>query len=216
MVAWRIYHLHGATPKLPLKSGLVNDIFAIFSPGYNGSGLEATTTPTWPTTLTAYSFSMWVNPAALTNASGTGVDLIGFDYTHRLAIDTSSGTLSGWIGADTTYGQAYSASGSALAPQTGWHYVVMTYAQSDTGGPHLFLDGNEVTYSYRTPPVGNAAAGNGMGIAEYPGYGGWGGNFNGSMSEARIAGGALSSNWILTEFNNQNNPTGFIAVRPQQ
>jgi len=46
---------------------------------------------------------------------------------------------------------------------------------------------------------------------EGEGYG-----LNGALDEVRIAAGALSADWIKTEFNNQNNPATFYSVGAAQ
>jgi hypothetical protein len=43
-----------------------------------------------------------------------------------------------------------------------------------------------------------------------------GGNFNGIIDEVRVLSAALSSGWILTEYNNQNSPSSFYSVGSEE
>ena len=83
-----------------------------------------------------------------------------------------------------------------------WHYYVYTY---DGTTSHIYIDGVEINNSTVAPQTAMPSEGN---IGRYNN----GEYFNGYIDEVRFSMSPKSANWILTEYNNQNNPASFISL----
>ena len=128
--------------------------------------------------------------------------------------------LSAWY-PDTDYlyftnridGTYYSASSSkALVNDSTWHYVVGTY---DGANVQIYVDGIlqdtepkiGVIDHGDSPPALRIGAEAGDDIQNC---------FNGSIDEVRISDIARDSDWISTEYNNQNSPSTFYSVGSEE
>ena len=91
------------------------------------------------------------------------------------------------------------------------HYVFVRTGSGDSSVITQYKNGSQIASC--GVHAGTDASGLTMDIGAYNG----GANFNGSIDEIRISTGiARPAAWIQTEYNNQNNPAGFISVGSQQ
>lgn len=92
--------------------------------------------------------------------------------------------------------------GPASPSTNTWHYYVYTF---DGTHSRLYIDGIERANSTVAPQTAMPTEGN---IGRYnPGE-----YFNGYIDESRFSILPRTAGWILTEYNNQNNPSSFISV----
>ncbi|MFW9833695.1 MAG: DUF2341 domain-containing protein [Candidatus Thorarchaeota archaeon] len=97
----------------------------------------------------------------------------------------------------------------SLVNDGSWHHIVGV-ANADTGRLLLYIDGIErgnVLYSGSTQ-TGTSA----IQIANNPGSVGFIQEWDGRIDEVRISASYRSSGWIITEFNNQNDPDSFYVI----
>jgi hypothetical protein len=88
-----------------------------------------------------------------------------------------------------------------------WHYVAITY-NSTTGIIRCLIDGVEQgNRGNHTGPIGLPVENLNLGRKEQNGF-----YFNGVIDEPRIIHSFRNSDWILTEYNNQNTPNSFYIV----
>ncbi|MFX0053000.1 MAG: DUF2341 domain-containing protein, partial [Candidatus Hermodarchaeota archaeon] len=91
-------------------------------------------------------------------------------------------------------------SSSTVITPTDWHLYVMTY---DSLNQILYIDGEQVNSSSLTGSIqtnaNNLTIGNG---------------FTGIIDEVRISNVARTSEWIRTQFNNQNETSSFFSITP--
>ena len=83
-----------------------------------------------------------------------------------------------------------------------WHYYVYTY---DGTTSRIYVDGTEINSSTVAPQTALPSEGN---IGRYND----GEYIIASLDEPRFSISPKSSGWILTEYNNQNNPSSFISL----
>jgi RHS repeat-associated protein len=133
-----------------------------------------------------------------------------FGYTPALYVDTSGMLRASMFYHGSVTQQVVTTS---AYNDNNWHYAVDTYS-----------NGNETLY------VDGQLAGSQQGVSDVPnddpnsyllgagdtnlwpaGNGGWF-FFGGNLDEVRISNSARSSDWIATEFNNQNSPATFYSV----
>ncbi len=100
------------------------------------------------------------------------------------------------------------------SPGTGtWYFYAMNYSSSGTATAYMFLNGAVVdsqaglSISTDGNPVLLGAEEQAAAPAQF---------FDGTVDELRISNVARSDAWIATEYNNQNSPTTFEYVRPQE
>jgi hypothetical protein len=90
-----------------------------------------------------------------------------------------------------------------------WHFVAATF-NGTTNLASLYVDGvvvNSVTYTGTIgPAAGNASIGGEVASGEA------GNRFDGDLDEIRSNNSLLSSDWLLTEYNNQNSPSTFYTL----
>ncbi|NTV30969.1 DUF2341 domain-containing protein [candidate division WWE3 bacterium] len=89
---------------------------------------------------------------------------------------------------------------------TNWHYWNCTY-NAATNARNIYRDG--VSVASDTAPsdyIGSGAAR----IGAIMFYSGW--NFDGQLDEVRVSNNQLSSDWVATEYANQNDPSSFIKT----
>jgi Concanavalin A-like lectin/glucanases superfamily len=174
--------------------------------GQQTTGLTVTN-PTPLYNLPSFTYSMWVNPAALTNTMGNGtITLLDVGYLQA-SLTASTGTVSITLPTSGSYRQATSASTLAVGV---WQYIAFTYSAS--AAPKIYLNGAEVAYSSQGAGSGTDSSGCcGVGLGVFaPNV--YIGSFNGSLDEVRIANTSRAAGWIATEYNNQSSPVTFYAV----
>jgi flagellin-like protein len=101
---------------------------------------------------------------------------------------------------------------STISPNTSWHHWVVT-ATAGSNNLKIYIDGQPSgsTGTVATYPtlddnpviIGGGENGSGSTVTEL---------FDGSIDEVHISSTILSPQWIQTEYNNQNNPTGFYNI----
>ncbi len=94
------------------------------------------------------------------------------------------------------------ANGGSIPSTNTWHYYVFTF---DGTTSRLYVDGVEMASSTVPPQIGKPSEGN---IGRYNN----GEYIAADLDEVRFSMTPKSDGWILTEYNNQVNPSGFITV----
>lgn len=88
-----------------------------------------------------------------------------------------------------------------------WHYVALTYDVS-TGTIRCYIDGVEQgNTGVHTGPIGNPVENLNIGRKEQNAY-----YFNGIIDEGRVIHARRNGDWMMTEYNNQQNPSSFYTV----
>jgi len=130
-------------------------------------------------------------------------------YQYGLYISQTTGYVSMWV---TTGGSIYGVSNTATdVNNNNWNYLVVRY-----DGDTCYASADGGTEQTDTAPSGNINAySTNAYIGDYTHYTGSSG-FNGLIDEVRISNIARSPSWISTEYNNQNNPSGFMIFGPEE
>lgn len=133
---------------------------------------------------------------------GPHIFMIGVDNTQALKVRVyTDGTNTDWNSADY-----------AISLST-WHHLVVTFDQSlSSNEVRVYLDGSyyqglansgsNFDDSTTEVTIGDNSEGTR--------------SFDGIIDEARISNVARSSNWILTQFRNQDSPNSFLSVGSEQ
>jgi biopolymer transport protein ExbB len=88
-----------------------------------------------------------------------------------------------------------------------WHYVALTY-QYSTGTIRCYIDGIEQSNTgNHTGPMGLPVENLNIGRKQKNGF-----YFNGIIDEGRVIHAFRNSDWITTEYNNQNSPSTFYTM----
>ncbi|MFI5095438.1 MAG: DUF2341 domain-containing protein [Candidatus Acidiferrales bacterium] len=132
------------------------------------------------------------------NTDKNGYSLI--TWSNRLAIEIGDGTAGGTaqVTGSTTYNDNL------------WHYAVGTW---DGSILHIYVDGAEfgTGQTQNRDAVSNVYDFNiGRDSANANVY------YNGLIDEVHVANTALSPSWIATEYNNQNSPSTFYSMFPEE
>ncbi|MEQ8628639.1 DUF2341 domain-containing protein [Ekhidna sp.] len=165
---------------------------------------------------TAFTVQVWVNPddtgddRIFGKCWGTGTD----DETWLLrqtggVIGSRTNVNNGGVDADATVDD----DDNPVAYNTGtWYLATYTWDASDNT-VRVYLNGTEVASGALTGSnlTLNAEPGetNFATIGNIPGGGR---DFDGQLQEARVSNIARSANWILTQFNIEDDPTGFVTT----
>ena len=98
----------------------------------------------------------------------------------------------------------------------GWHYIV---GVSDGNLWSVYVDGNldslTIIGGVNNGEWFDEFAGDtySIGVLNYPGFYGL---YNGNLDEVRESVTIRNGSWILTTFNNQNDPAGFMFIGPEE
>lgn len=205
----RVYHLNSNANDIFAYNGTINNVS--FVPGKfdqaaqfdseQSSNIQAPDTDL-PTGTTSRTLSFWAllnsydleypgNPAIFRNIVGYGTAGVGngaYIVGGPINYLNNSFAFSQW-GLDVH---------TSTASLSTWYYVVMTNNQSQQNNCTIYLNGvgSSATLTVDTVLDGNLY----MGM--FPSID----NFNGLLSEVRIADVERSIDWITTEYNNQDNP----------
>jgi biopolymer transport protein ExbB len=108
-----------------------------------------------------------------------------------------------------TYGTIFSLGMTIPATSAGnWYHIAFS---SVSGINTVYFNG--IPYNSNDMPISNAATIGNIPIGVHSGLGTKAGWFNGYLDEIRLVNGnGLSDSWILTEYNNQNNPGNIDSV----
>jgi Concanavalin A-like lectin/glucanases superfamily/Archaeal Type IV pilin, N-terminal/Domain of unknown function (DUF2341) len=167
-------------------------------------------------------FSAWIYPRSVgEGASSTDGGRIG-DKSNSYVGATGWGfglftglNLSFRKGFSTTAGWWCSPTGSI--PVSSWSYVVVTYDNtSAANNPMFYINGASSTTRRMTAPVGNPQSDTGQGMRIGNSNAGNARDFDGIIDEIRASKTIRSASWILTEYNNQNNPSGFYSIGSEE
>jgi len=167
--------------------------------------------------LSKYTLSAWVHKDvngvfAFISVEGNGV------ATNRSRGNLDSYTGERWRGAGRapdSGGQIAITSVGSLSSST-WYYLT---AVVDVSGDNIILyqDGVAIgttgTANFPNASTDNTVAGEAALAAEDNGSGQ---NLNGKMDEVRISSGALSADWIKTEYDNQDDPSSFYSMGEEE
>jgi hypothetical protein len=98
-----------------------------------------------------------------------------------------------------------------------WQYVVTTYNEDSTSNdPIIYINGVAQTLTEGYTPAGTAQADTASNMR----IGNWGGGtnrtFDGILDEIRLSTNVRSAGWIVTEYNNQNDPPGFFTLSVEE
>lgn len=152
----------------------------------------------------SFTFQAWINPTVLSSSGGHGIfSKNTFFADYIFGLDWPQGAndaLNCWLynGGFTLY--------HAGTVQTGqWSNIAATF---DGASVMLYLNGSLVGSTSRTANVTASS----FGLIIGQGNGGLYSNFIGLIDEPRISPVAQDAAWLLTEYNNQNNPATFYAV----
>jgi hypothetical protein len=154
----------------------------------------------------------------------TGGDTRG-RIINRIA--SSKGYILFYANVDVTNGVAFGINDSSslthslveagdVVTNNAWYYIVATY--DNNGHPHLYVNGSEVTITYGSMTQTLLASGTTAYLGWRPGNDR---TFAGVLDEVRVSSVVRSADWILTEYNNQNDPgnigtPGFYTVGSEQ
>ena len=188
---------------------------------YYQTGVTAYTVETWVKTSTTSMQQVIVHDRGSdAAANGVGLSLtlsVGGTYPGAAG---SAGDLAYGVDSNNIYVGVYST--SAKVNDNTWHHVVGVWsAPSGTAvSPtqfSIYIDGVPVTTTAVT--TGSATSP----LTGLPGFGTqiarhqpWTTYFAGTLDELRISNAALSSDWIKTEYNNQNSPSTFYYLMNQE
>jgi hypothetical protein len=166
---------------------------------FTGSELINVGTNTSISSLSApFTESAWVYTGSSTSAN---TDILDQDQVSQIKIfRLNSAKLA-------VYDTAIEVHYSTATPTSSLHYVVASISgTTSTATATLYLDGVAQTFSFGSTTVSTTQATT-IGNA-YNGSN----PFNGNIQEVRLSSVALSSQWILTEYNNEKSPSTFYAV----
>jgi len=169
--------------------------------------------------LDPFSLSVWIKRASIeTGTQGlmgklTGVaEQDGYQILIADATNFFEFRVSSTQGTNTIVVRGKT--GTELDNTLTWYHLVATYdGSSDASGTKLYVNGIEIAATIVT----NTLTGNINNIQKAQ-IGTFRSNlfwFNGIIDEAHISNITRDSNWILTEYNNQNSPSTFVAFGPE-
>jgi hypothetical protein len=154
----------------------------------------------------------WINVAAMPTPGnmayilGKGYNGENESYFLRLETDNSGAS---YVEAGTfRFPDVYQAQ-AAVSSLTGWHHVAGTY----NGKWNVYLDGISTISAQTQAPLATSEP---FLIGAQDANGGTLNYWNGAIDEARVSNVARSADWIMTEYNNQSNPSTFYAIGSEQ
>lgn len=174
---------------------------------YGGTGnyLTNATASGYPTTQKR-TMSLWFKFNASPNSN---VRIFGYGHS---GLGSADDYIFEWSGTELSTGIECGASWhNTWTPDTAWHYYVseLTVDGGSNSNMATWLDGSAVGSASVTTCNLNTAL-------QYVGMNsdiaGATSNYNGSIDEARIRSGAVSADWVNTEYNNQSSPSTFYTI----
>jgi prepilin-type N-terminal cleavage/methylation domain-containing protein len=163
--------------------------------GSNSVGSDLTITST-------ITVEAWANNTSFPGNS-SAEQIVGKSYTdpteaYYLSYSTDGSFVKSMKWYSTNFPTTYGVSPVLSGAPSGWHDLVGTY---DGTQWDLYWDGISTSTSVTA-----------QGPFATAGYFDMGGSFNGSIDEVRVSNSARSSQWILTEYNNQSSPSTFYTL----
>lgn len=206
---------HGAMTTADLVDGKIgdaidfdgsNDYFSLTSKNFNTTG-----------EIEQMTVSAWVNTSYSAGGNHTNWSILDFDRSeyYNLFISGNGRLCYATSRPGSTFNDSYAGAVSELNDGT-WHHVAAVYNGTNK---LLYIDG-ALAFTQVSPHGG---LGIGTGITRYGfiGDGSEANSYNGSRNniyydgmydEIRYTTDALSTDWISTEFNNQNSPATFYSI----
>jgi RHS repeat-associated protein len=195
-------------------------VFPSFPTGYYGEEFPSSTT-----TPFAASFGVWFNTASAGGILGQagqacGGSVFGYCYSY---VPVQVGDYDPYAWSSMLYVDTNGSlnNGSGIVTSTAyndskWHFAVMTYAHDGTDT--LYVDGKSVGSQQQVYPNGYSPyyeyyIGTGYTLLTQAGNWNWL-YFNGDIDEVSITNNVQTSDWIATEYNDQNSPSTFYKFSP--
>jgi RHS repeat-associated protein len=195
-------------------------VFPSFPTGYYGEEFPSSTT-----TPFAASFGVWFNTASAGGILGQagqacGGSVFGYCYSY---VPVQVGDYDPYAWSSMLYVDTNGSlnNGSGIVTSTAyndskWHFAVMTYAHDGTDT--LYVDGKSVGSQQQVYPNGYSPyyeyyIGTGYTLLTQTGNWNWL-YFNGDIDEVSITNNVQTSDWIATEYNDQNSPSTFYKFSP--
>lgn len=223
-----------ATSNDGTNSGSTNFATAKIGSGDNFDGISdyVSTTSSEAKTADDFTISLWFNADA-TNFSrtliwqgvstGNGFGDPGFGGHPEMNISlgsvntagtTFSNNLSFFLGRDAADSNAINIS-TAFTDTAGWHHVVVIVSNMSTSPTAtMYLDGSSVgtdtgttTETSRTSWNTDMRFGRPGAAERY---------YDGGLDEVRLATTTRTADWVLTEYNNQNNPGTYVTLTSEE
>ena len=110
----------------------------------------------------------------------------------------------------TTHGAWRTPAGSVTL--NGWNHVAVTYTHGVGNDPVIYINGVSQGITEFSTPVGAAQSDAARTMTLGNLAGAQSRTFDGIIDEVRVAKTIRSPEWILTEYRNQGNPSGFISL----
>ncbi len=163
------------------------------------------------TTSTALSWEGWVNAASLPSAYNTAFSQNADGNNYFDLHVKNNGTLAEYMHT-TTANVDYDGTGSHTLSTGTWYHLGMTYDSTNglVGYVNGALDGTAAANgAVNTAIVNSLNLGSNVPSDNTR-------SWDGKLDEARLSNVALSSQWMLTSYNNQNSPSTFYTVGAEQ
>lgn len=185
-----------------------NDYFALANKFYTNSG-----------EIPQLTISAWINTTFTNTSMSSNWSILDFDRSEYFNMFIHG---DGRLGFATRAGSINDSYAGAVGDLNdgNWHHVVGVFNGTDK---LLYVDGALALTV--TNPHGGVALGTGANRFGFIGDGSEANSFNGSRNnryydgmydEIRFLSTSLSSDWIATEYNNQNNPSSFYTLAGEQ
>ncbi|MCA9407373.1 MAG: DUF2341 domain-containing protein [Candidatus Omnitrophica bacterium] len=163
----------------------------------------------------AVSFSAWIKTSGQFLAILSKIQSSG-DFTGQQMRIDSGGLPRLIIRKDLSPSDQLIITGSTALNDNALHYVVMTYdGTKAVAGSNIYVDGSAETIGSSTDTFTTSSS-NTINFNIAAVNDGANNLFSGVIDEARVYSGVLSSDWVQTEFNNQNSPSTFYSVAAQE
>ncbi len=211
-------------------AGSTTDGLGKISGGNSFDGIDDTVTvpdsATWTLNpLNDYTWEMWINPDDLssastqlwgqTNAATRGVGIYAHTTTNSHLGPVTNGISFDWSESGADRLGVHSTNNVLMAGT--WHHVAITYDGSlpQASRVTIYVDGRDVTDRSDINATGTLSGVDPVSIAidgnpsDVPTW------FDGHLDEVSVSGSARSTEWIATQYHNQNLPTGFAAISPE-
>jgi hypothetical protein len=160
--------------------------------------------------LTQYTLSAYINLDQLTDCSTIAQSFyykaagLYYGYSFRTvgsSIQVANLNGGGWAEANQYI------TGNVLTQQQ-WYYITATY---DGTTARVYVNGSLIGSKTLPTPIYDLIKRGFIGVSDKLG-GSYGYYMDGKLDEIRISSSIRSGDWILTEYNNQNNPSGFFDI----
>lgn len=160
-------------------------------------------------TLSAYIYLDQLTPCS-TIAQSFYYKAVGLYYGYNFRTVGSSVQVANLNGGGWAEVNQY-ITGNVLTQQQ-WYYIAATY---DGTTARVYVNGSFIGSKALPTPTYDTTKRGFIGVSDALG-GSYGYYMDGKLDEVRISSSARSGDWILTEYNNQNNPADFSLIGPEE